>query len=268
MKVLRAIGRFFARIGRWIRDTAWIQPLLIVGGIFGIIFSIPYITNWVKSWFEEGNTATAYYKKTKLTWKGIENGNSQVDGLFKYLENPDEDAAGKKKFGDKFFVAFVQEDCAGCESNYEGFKELQSSWNKSIFQTKETFKMFTIFIDETNDDDEEYFTEYVSGDKSTCRYNDFFDAAAATKNPYVDNVKGGEEYYAKLAGNDNSFESPIVVLIDLNFEGDAHYEIGDFGATEIFYQISGKKDADTPFAKAQAIFDCWNHEGIFSIKGE
>ena len=58
MKVLRAIGRFFARIGRWIRDTAWIQPLLIVGGIFGIIFSIPYITNWVKSWFAEGNAAT------------------------------------------------------------------------------------------------------------------------------------------------------------------------------------------------------------------
>ena len=43
MKVLRAIGGFFAKIGRWIANTAWIQPLLIVGGIFGIIFSIPYI---------------------------------------------------------------------------------------------------------------------------------------------------------------------------------------------------------------------------------
>ena len=40
MVVLRAIGNFFARIGRWIRDTAWVQPLLIVGGIFAIIFSM------------------------------------------------------------------------------------------------------------------------------------------------------------------------------------------------------------------------------------
>ena len=39
MAILRAIGRFFAKIGRWIRDTAWVQPLLIVGAIFGLIFS-------------------------------------------------------------------------------------------------------------------------------------------------------------------------------------------------------------------------------------
>ena len=43
MKILRVIGAFFVKIGRWIANTAWVQPLLIVGGIFGIIFSIPYI---------------------------------------------------------------------------------------------------------------------------------------------------------------------------------------------------------------------------------
>ena len=40
MVVLRAIGGFFARIGRWIKETAWIQPLLIVGAIFAVIFAI------------------------------------------------------------------------------------------------------------------------------------------------------------------------------------------------------------------------------------
>ena len=48
MKILRAIGGFFAKIGRWIASTAWIQPLLIVGGIFGIIFSIPYIKKGIE----------------------------------------------------------------------------------------------------------------------------------------------------------------------------------------------------------------------------
>ena len=39
MKILKAIGAFFARIWRWIKETAWVQPLLIVGAIFAIIFA-------------------------------------------------------------------------------------------------------------------------------------------------------------------------------------------------------------------------------------
>ena len=51
MKILRAIGHFFAKIGRWIANTAWVQPLLIVGGIFAIIFSIPYIKRGFENLF-------------------------------------------------------------------------------------------------------------------------------------------------------------------------------------------------------------------------
>ena len=84
MKVLRAIGNFFARIGRWIRDTAWVQPLLIVGGIFAIIFSIPYITNWVGSWFEV-NQSEKYYKDHQLSLKNCDDKKSEADGIFQYL---------------------------------------------------------------------------------------------------------------------------------------------------------------------------------------
>ena len=56
MVVLRAIGGFFARIGRWIKETAWIQPLLIVGAIFAVIFSIPHIIKGVSSWFDESDS--------------------------------------------------------------------------------------------------------------------------------------------------------------------------------------------------------------------
>ena len=40
MVVLSAIGRFFKKIWDWIKQTAWIQPLLIVGIIFGVIFIV------------------------------------------------------------------------------------------------------------------------------------------------------------------------------------------------------------------------------------
>ena len=58
MKVLKILATPFIAIWRWIKETAWVQPLLIVGLIFGIIFSIPSITSWVKSWDFGSDTYT------------------------------------------------------------------------------------------------------------------------------------------------------------------------------------------------------------------
>ena len=69
MVVLRAIGGFFARIGRWIKETAWIQPLLIVGAIFAVIFSIPHIIKGVSSWFDESDSANKFLTRYRLDLK-------------------------------------------------------------------------------------------------------------------------------------------------------------------------------------------------------
>ena len=66
MKILSAIGRFFARIGRWIKETAWIQPLLIVGAIFAVIFAIPHIINGVKGWFNESDSSNKFFAEYQL----------------------------------------------------------------------------------------------------------------------------------------------------------------------------------------------------------
>ncbi len=272
MAVLRAIGRFFARIGRWIRDTAWVQPLLIVGGIFAVIFSIPGITSWVKSWFNEGNAATAYYRKNEVSWSGIEDGKSDVDRLFSYLLAPDasENADAANKYGKKFFLNFVQEDCTGCESNYEGFKDLQDRWNKYFVPSDNTeLKIFNVFIDAEDSNGKLYFTEYVSGDKSNCRYNEFFDDAATLRNPFMNNVDGGgDDYYTQLAANDNSFTSPTIILIDFDFTDDkGRYDLTQCGVTECMYSVAGKDKNDSALGKASTLFDCWEHTGEFAFKG-
>ena len=41
MKILKVIATPFVALWRWIKETAWVQPLLIVGCIFAVIFSIP-----------------------------------------------------------------------------------------------------------------------------------------------------------------------------------------------------------------------------------
>ena len=93
MKVLRAIGAFFARIGRWIKETAWIQPLLIVGAIFAVIFAIPHIIDGVKGWFDESDAANKYFAKYQLSLEnadvipeGKHTGTSEVDTFFTSLE--------------------------------------------------------------------------------------------------------------------------------------------------------------------------------------
>ena len=157
MVVLRVIGNFFKRIGRWIRDTAWVQPLLIVGGIFAIIFSIPYITNWVKSWFNNDTVAyEKYYTKYQLSIENCDDEKSEADDLFKYLlsiEDGTATDAQKKKYGEKFFLAFVQKGCSGCEANYDGFNYLQSKYttknSSSAFylEDQKSFKIHSIYMD-------------------------------------------------------------------------------------------------------------------------
>lgn len=55
-KFFIAIGRFFKKIWEWIKSTAWVQPLLIVAVIFGIIFSINPIANAIKEAVEADDT--------------------------------------------------------------------------------------------------------------------------------------------------------------------------------------------------------------------
>ena len=72
MVVLRAIGRFFARIGRWIKETAWIQPLLIVGAIFAVIFSIPHIIDFFKGVASESDSANKFFAKYQISSSNLE----------------------------------------------------------------------------------------------------------------------------------------------------------------------------------------------------
>ena len=49
MKFLKILDTPFVKLWGWIKDTAWVQPLLIVGCIFGVIFSIPYISKGIQN---------------------------------------------------------------------------------------------------------------------------------------------------------------------------------------------------------------------------
>ena len=154
MKVLSAIGRFFARIGRWIKETAWIQPLLIVGAIFAVIFAIPHIINGVKGWFNESDSSNKFFAEYQLSLKNANvasdefKGSSRVDKLFTALEANDADKV-QKEYGQRFFLAFIEKDGSSAQDLYEGLKAFKDRFNKNseFKDLSGQFKLYTIYTD-------------------------------------------------------------------------------------------------------------------------
>lgn len=283
MIVLRAIGGFFAKIGRWIRDTAWVQPLLIVGGIFAIIFSIPSITSWVQSWFATGDEAVSFYKNTG--YKSLKDGekdgkNSSADKLLKFIfDTKEEDReAGYKEYGEKFFVTFVQEDCSTCKSIYTGWQSAIDNWGKSAgfkaVYDKATdtkvydagnFKLYTIFVDEENDDNKNYFWDLHDN-----VYSEQFGNLASLANPYSTTSGVSYENIANSGSTDVSggsvFSSPTTILFDKNFVAtdEKGYSsdndcMNEYHIAEILYDIPSKGSSGTSIERARTIWDCWHH---------
>ena len=278
MFILRAIGRFFARIGRWIKDTAWIQPLLIVGGIFAIIFSIPYLTKWVKSWFNDDSAAQKYYSNKKLSLKNADKDHgSETDELFSYFKSySDSDEAGiekgKKKFGDKFFVALVQEECANCDERYGGFKTLEENWGKGSFDNVDgNFKLYTIYVDTKNDDGDNLFEEVYDRPEVTGMIEEAFSYMSGdtgVDHPYADNIGSKTSYVNNLENLSNREEisTPTIFLIDMT--DNAPEWTSTYGVREILFSFDGTNGTDD-FAKARTLRNAWTNvdssDNMFSV---
>ena len=268
MVVLRAIGRFFARIGRWIKETAWIQPLLIVGGIFAIIFSIPYLTKWVKSWFNEESAAEKYYSSKKLSLKKAEDHNSDADAIFDYLqsyyeEDADGIAKGESKFGKKFFLTLVQEDCSACEERYDGFKTLESEWGKGSFASlkgDESFKLHTIYVDAKNDDGDNLFENVYDREIVTGLFEETIEYMEGNRDihPYVRNSNDSsyETNLENLLDREN-ISTPTTFLIDMTGDEKAPWTT-PHGVREVLFSFEGT-DGNDKYAKARTLRNAWGN---------
>ena len=265
MKVLRVIGGFFAKIGRWIANTAWIQPLLIVGGIFGIIFSIPYIKQGIEG-LQTDNTdyKYEYYKDHALGLK--EDG--KADKLLHYLDEYEENVENiRKEFGAKFFLNFVKKDCVNCKDNVAGFKNLAS--NFASWKLDHSFKLYTILVDKT-DDDGEYLAK-----KILRKNNSLFEQLAADYGeadpdyPLYRNLPDKkdaiaskiEQFPEQTLETGNGMETPTTFLIDID---GANTNFSVHGITQIFFNYVDFITNDVNArSKGQMLRDAWSYQGIF-----
>lgn len=273
MKVLSAIGRFFARIGRWIKETAWIQPLLIVGAIFAIIFAIPHIINGVKGWFSSSDSTNAFFAQYRLSLNNADNikdgasvGSSDVDKFLTYVEDGERDQVTKMVGAERFFVAFIQKESGSAKELYEGIKEFRDNFNRNdeFLGLKGKFKLITIYTDTTNDDDENLFDMVWINHYSL--FETMSDGNYLPLTPYATNTDIGASKYEKNFSASESEEkcpmdTPLMMYFD--YTADNWFDEADqkvLGLSDVLFSVDGNSKLE----KAYLLRDCWSHADKFA----
>lgn len=259
MALLRAIGAFFARIWRWIKETAWIQPLLIVGLIFAVIFSIPSIVHAVEDANKNKAAAETYYRQFQYSLVNGED--SQADKITKQIkqemDTPSNSVGKKTDAGDKFFLLYVSESCSSCADAKGGFDVLSQHFTSS-FEPKDKlpFSMVTVFTDEVTSDTTTKETAFV---KYMNRNDSFFEEAAGAgynSDYYLNGHITDADLQNVEQVDPDKFLTPTLFLVDFT-ETSPQY-----GVSEVMFGVAGADD----YKKAELLLDCWNHEGDFSIE--
>jgi hypothetical protein len=261
---MKLIGNFFGRlfggIWNWIKETAWVQPLLIVGIIFTVIFSIPTISEWVQGIADNINSAESYYRNYQRKLEGEENSDAQklVNAM---LEESDE-------YGERFMLAFVQVNCQFCKDVQPAVKLLQDNasrfygtrtvGNDVVSVTKEefgTFKFYTIFIDEeysyTADETTTPFQRFLNRNEA------FLERTAEVArnswyfiNGFIDNNR----IDTFEAGESNAVPTPTIIMYDLSNNSP------EPGISELVISVPGA----TSFDKATFLSNAWMHRKEFA----
>ncbi|MDD5884460.1 MAG: hypothetical protein PUC66_00280 [Erysipelotrichaceae bacterium] len=291
MIVLKAIGSFFVRIWRWIKETAWVQPLLIVGAIFAIIFSIPYITRWAQSF--SGTGSGQFYKQYDISINGEEyqlgeavtDGDKLAQGLAECnaiaYENPANPTAEPyqdfvQKYGEKFFVVFYKENDSTSDNIEAALKYLSDNWNKKDYAMTisdgKPFKAYAFNTSYVSDNDAD-FTLTLGGQSAFSRFlyvnSNLFEQAgpALFEAPYRTRASVAESNYDKFALNEtdsastnplNNFPAPTICLVDFS---QAAIEQGRAGLSEVLFTLKGNMDID----RAKLLRDMWNHTDSYSV---
>ena len=268
MKILSVIGRFFARIGRWIKETAWIQPLLIVGSIFAIIFAIPHIIHGVQGWFSSSNDSNKFFAQYRLSLTGADKdnnefgGSSDVDKFLSYIDDGNKkDEIVKMAGGERFFVAFIKKGAA--EDLCDGLKEFRDNFGKNdeFKNLNGKFKLLTIYTDTTNDDDENLFDMTWRN-----HYGLFEDMANGNFLPTtayaVNNNYKEDKYASNFIAKESEEKCPMTTPLVMYFNYSDDYVVENQkvnGLSDVLFSVEGGSKLE----KARTLKRCWSHVDEF-----
>lgn len=224
---------FFARVRDYIKNTAWIQPLLIVVVIFVILFSLSPLTQAIKKGW---TNLTTVNHMDKITYKEY----------VEKVKNAQDD--------EKFIIVFSQKGCDHCPKFYKSMNEyLDSSAYKArdikIYNVDLTTKSSKVKIDNVK------YTQYKD---SSCG---LVSPANSTKNDIIaqDYVKKldnridefkksfGEESYSDLSTISDSTYSYVSTPLVIWYESGIETRISNNFESSITLSPDEKKATATSF---------------------
>lgn len=283
MNFLKKLGTPFVALWRWIKETAWVQPLLIVGVIFAIIFSIPSITSWVQSW-DFGDDKYNWLENKQLSLEGITD--EKIDGeaadFFSTFEeaqslwkndNKDEARKTMKSYtgdADKLFLYFVQENPDANNINEANKYLVEEAWKNKVtsraeeagIEVKGSFQYRTIFTDQTIEDkDGEYIYESHTAFEYLLKSREFesfystiysaYQNTAYYQNIIADKVEKvePESYQSSINSlrTTTNPSAPTLFIIDLS----------DNSKNDIVSNIVFSIDGSDKYARADFLANAW-----------
>lgn len=252
MKILKSIGGVFVKIWRWIKNTAWVQPLLIVGAIFGIIFSIPAITSGIQGIINSKNNADNFFSGYKLSLSGgVTSSADQLIERYDSYKTKKEEEIPEADF--KYFLMFTNSGNAASKDIKTGFEVLRDNWNNLYKPTDgRPFKLYTIYTDESTSETTKTKTAFA---QFLDRKSQFFATASenAERTDYYRNGKITKTDLETLDSADAStFKTPTIILVDWGDKVNP-------GIAEVTFSVTGTDE----YSRAKFLMDCWNKTGDF-----
>ncbi|MGM9814192.1 MAG: hypothetical protein ACI32C_04810 [Candidatus Enteromonas sp.] len=293
MYILKSISNAFSRFWRWIRETAWVQPLLIVGGIFAIIFSIPKFSTWFSAMGSD--SSKGYFNSYKLSLEGEDavqdnEGNirdSKADELTRTLYEYSYQFVAKDEFasydayraaleekhvistyGEKYYLAYVDRDSSAVSTAAEAFETLQGVWGTGTYlpyHAGEEFRLHAIFTDDTSTNDDDYdleedkkaFSRYLqkwNGGNGGADFFSYVGTSLQDDTAYKMNAGIADSSYDNITTPDaGTWATPTIFLVDFSKSA---WDSGRFGLIEALFTISGENN----YEKAELLMNMWNYD--------
>ncbi len=284
MNFLKKLATPFVAVGRWIKNTAWVQPLLIVGVIFAVIFSIPSISTAIQEATKTSDIA--WYAVRQLSLDGTADKNSAADIFFQdYVTAENAWTSGDKetarttmkKYGanDRFILFFVQEDCTTCEETQEASEYLVDNWDTLVNNDGKTYIPFayqSIICDQEITDNDKYKDrkafEYLYGNSDFYQFaydaieygvktNYYrFGTESSTIKSNLNSLINSDSSSTTFSGN---FQTPMIVEFDLRDTNKSECIISN-----ILYKTIG----DDVYERSSFLVNLWKRKGVFSDNGK
>lgn len=143
---MKKIKAFFNKIGDYIKNTAWIQPLLIVIVIFVILFSLSPLTEAIKKGWTKITTVN---KMEEITYG-------------EYVEKVKDQ--GSKENSEDFIIVFTRNDCDQCPDLYKAM----NTYLKSDEYKNADFKIYNVNLSLKSSKVKINGTKYAQYKDKTC----------------------------------------------------------------------------------------------------